>query len=98
MTDLGVDYDYLYTIKKDLETVRKEFKGCTGHQEGMREEYGSPFVSGAMDDFTGNWDDHRKELLGSIEKVGKLVEQSIENFKKLDKELAEANKRKKQNK
>ncbi|MEU1016834.1 hypothetical protein [Streptomyces sp. NPDC005898] len=95
MTDLGVDYEYLYTIKKDLGTVRKEFKGCSGHQEDMRNEYGSSYVAGAMDEFTSNWDDHRKELLGNIEKVGKLVEQSIENFEKLDKELAEANKRKK---
>ncbi|WP_223776109.1 hypothetical protein [Streptomyces sp. 135] len=97
MTDLGVDYDYLYTIKKDLSTVRKEFKGCTGHQEDLKDAYGSPYVSGAMEDFTTNWDDHRKELLDNIEKVGKLVEQSIENFEKLDKELAEANKRKKKN-
>lgn len=95
MTDLGVDYDYLYTIKKDLGTVRREFKNCSGHQDDLRDEYGSLFVSGAMEEFTGNWDDHRKEMLGSIEKVGKLVEQAIENFEKLDKELAEANKRKK---
>lgn len=95
MTDLGVDYDYLYTIKNDLKTVRREFKGCSAHQEGMRDEYGSPFVAGAMEDFTDNWDDHRKELLGNIEKVGKLVEQSIENFEKLDQELADAHKKKK---
>ncbi|MEU5957311.1 hypothetical protein [Streptomyces sp. NPDC047525] len=95
MTDLGVDYDYLYTIKKDLGIVRREFKNCSGHQDDLRDEYGSPFVSGAMEEFTDNWDDHRKEMLGNIEKVGKLVEQAIENFEKLDKELAEANKRKK---
>ncbi|WP_409059062.1 hypothetical protein [Streptomyces sp. SYP-A7185] len=94
MADLGVDYDYLYTIKKDLGTVRTEFKNCSGHQNDLRDEYGSLFVSGAMEEFTDNWNDHRKEMLGSIEKVGKLVEQAIENFEKLDKELAEANKRK----
>lgn len=95
MADLGVDYDYLYTIKKDLGTVRREFRNCSGHQDDLRDEYGSPFVSGAMEEFTENWDDHRKEMLGNIEKVGKLVEQAIENFEKLDKELAEANKSKK---
>ncbi|QEU92574.1 hypothetical protein [Streptomyces kanamyceticus] len=98
MTDLGVDYDYLYTIKNDLGTVRREFKDCTGHQEDLRDEYGSPYVSGAMGDFTTNWDDHRKELLDNIDKVGKLVEQAIENFEELDKELAEASKGKKKNK
>ncbi|MEV6751776.1 hypothetical protein [Streptomyces sp. NPDC051214] len=93
--DLGVDYDYLYTIKHDLKTVRREFKSCSSHQEDMHDEYGSYFVSSAMDEFTSNWNDHRKELLKNIEGVGKLVEQSIENFEKLDKELAESNKRKK---
>ncbi|MFE1440906.1 hypothetical protein [Streptomyces sp. NPDC058739] len=95
MTDLGVDYDYLYTIKRDLKTVRNEFKGCSAHQEGMKDEYGSFLVGGAMEEFTDNWDDHRKELLENIEKVGSLVEQSIQAFETLDKELAESTKKKK---
>ncbi|CAL9524184.1 hypothetical protein [Streptomyces sp. enrichment culture] len=95
MTDLGVDYDYLYTIKKDLKTVRNEFTTCSAHQESMKDEYGSDLVSGAMEKFTDNWDDHRKELLENIEKVGSLTEQAIQNFEKLDKELAEVNKKKK---
>jgi hypothetical protein len=61
----------------------------------MKDEYGSDLVSGAMEEFTDNWDDHRKELLENIEKVGSLTEQAIQNFEKLDKELAEVNKKKK---
>ncbi|MFD9329431.1 hypothetical protein [Streptomyces sp. NPDC060065] len=95
MADVGVDYDYLYTIKRDLKTVRSEFKDCSAHQDDMRNQYGSLSVSGAMEQFADNWDDHRKELLTSIEKVGKLVEQSIEGFQKLDQDLADANKKKK---
>ncbi|MGW4545372.1 hypothetical protein ACWEN4_03220 [Streptomyces violaceorubidus] len=94
MADLGVDFDYLYTIKKDLKTVRKEFNTCSAHQENLRDEYGSSLVAGAMEAFTDNWDDHRKELLGNIEKVGKLVETSISNFEKLEKDLTDANKKK----
>ncbi|WP_432099505.1 hypothetical protein [Streptomyces sp. WAC 04229] len=95
MTDLGVDFDYLYTIKKDLKTVRKEFNTCSSHQESLRDEYGSSLVAGAMEAFTDNWDDHRKELLGKIDKVGKLVETSISNLEKLEKDLADAHKKKK---
>ncbi|MER5524187.1 hypothetical protein ABT075_06165 [Streptomyces sp. NPDC002677] len=95
MTDLGVDYAYLYTIKRDLKTVRREFKECSSHQEDMRDEYGSELVAGAMEDFSDNWDDHRKELLGNIDQVGKMVEQSIKGFEDLDQDLANVNKPKK---
>ncbi|MFI8927921.1 hypothetical protein ACIG3E_09635 [Streptomyces sp. NPDC053474] len=94
MADLGVDYTYLYTIKNDLRTVRREFKGCSAHQSDLSNAYGSPDVSGAMEEFTSNWDDHRKELLQSIEKVGKLVERSIESFEKVDQELTKPGKKK----
>lgn len=88
MADLKVDYQLLDSIERSLTTLQSEFqniKAQTGSYDGAM---GSGDVAGAMDGFAGNWDDHRKDLLNSIQTLGKMVSETKQQFQAADSKLA----------
>ena len=87
MSDLCVDYARLQVIEHDLGIVKREFESCEEHQERLRGIYGSGTVADAMEDFTTNWDRHRKEVLESVKSVGEMASNVHQSFLKTDKKL-----------
>ena len=49
---------------------------------------GSGDVASAMDGFAWNWSDHRKNLISSMQSLGKMVSETIQQFKNADNKLA----------
>ncbi|MFF4472958.1 WXG100 family type VII secretion target [Streptomyces sp. NPDC001599] len=92
--DLTVDFEFLADCERKLGQLRTTFKDIKNRRDDMKEHWGSGAVAGAMEDFVDNWDDYRTRLIESIESVGTLVAGSKKAFEDLDKQLAEANKKK----
>ena len=87
MADLKVDYQLLDSIERSLTSLQSEFqniKAQTGSYDGAM---GSGDVASAMDGFSGNWDDHRKDLLNSIQSLGKMVSETKQQFQQADNKL-----------
>ncbi|WP_411092910.1 hypothetical protein [Streptomyces sp. 049-1] len=92
--DLTVDYDFLADCERKLGQLKTTFEDIENRRDDMKEHWGAGAIAGAMEDFVDNWDDYRTRLVESIESVGKLVAGSKKSFEGLDKQLAEANKKK----
>ncbi|MER7802065.1 hypothetical protein [Streptomyces parvulus] len=92
--DLTVDYDFLADCERKLGQLKKTFEDIGHRRDDMKEHWGSGHIAGVMEDFVDNWDDYRTRLIESIESVGGLVAGSKKAFEDLDKQLAEANKKK----
>lgn len=86
--DLRVNVDLLVNSEARLKGLRREFKNLSNRNEDMHPYWGSGDISGAMDEFVDNWDDYRRQMLDSIDTVGKLVESTIKGFSGLDADLA----------
>jgi uncharacterized protein YukE len=95
MADLVVDYNLLDQVESTLSGLRSEFSDIQAQQHAYVSAWGSGAIASAMDDFAGNWDYHRKELLDSMESLGEMVGQCKSSFAKADTDLANSLTRKK---
>ncbi|HLH83267.1 MAG TPA: hypothetical protein VKV38_08380 [Trebonia sp.] len=88
MSDLKVDYQLLDSVERSLSRLLSEFqniKAQTGSYDGAM---GSGAVASAMDGFAGNWNDHRKDLIGSMQSLGEMVSQTRQQFQNTDSKLS----------
>jgi hypothetical protein len=87
LSDLKVDYQLLDSIERSLTSLHSEFSNIqaqTGDYDGAM---GSGDVASAMDGFAGNWNDHRKDLLSSIQSLGQMVSETKQQFQQTDNKL-----------
>lgn len=87
MSDLKVDYSLLESIERRLTSLHGEFQNIQAQTSGYDGALGSGAVASAMDGFAGNWNDHRQDLLNSIETLGKMVSETIQQFQQTDNKL-----------
>jgi hypothetical protein len=87
MADLKVDYQLLDSIERSLSSLQSEFSNIQAQTGAYDGAMGSGDVASAMDGFAGNWNDHRQDLLNSIETLGKMVSETIAQFQKTDNKL-----------
>ena len=90
MSDLVIDYQLLQDCSASLTAIHQEFDGVGGHEKDLTGIWGSSDIAHAMDDFAGNWDYHRKKILGSIESLGTMVDTTVKAFQDADKQLKDA--------
>jgi hypothetical protein len=88
MADLKVDYQLLESIESSLSSLLSEFQNITTQTSGYDGAMGSSAVASAMDGFAGNWNHHRQSLITSMQSLGKMVSETIQQFQKTDKTLA----------
>jgi hypothetical protein len=88
MADLKVDYQLLESIESSLSSLLSEFENIKTQTGGYDGAMGSSAVASAMDGFAGNWDHHRQSLISSMQSLGKMVSETIQQFQKTDKTLA----------
>ncbi|MBZ4020019.1 hypothetical protein [Streptomyces purpurogeneiscleroticus] len=85
-SDLIVDYDELNTMKSHFGKLSKEFNNCGANQGAMSDAYGHTRIISAMEEFSDNWDDHRKELMEQMKGTEDHVKKVIRGFEKIDSE------------
>ena len=87
MTDLRIDYQLLESTKSTMDSLVSQFQNIQTQQSQYDGAMGSGDVAGAMDNFAGNWDYHRKQLLGKMKDLDDLVDETVKQFKKTDGDL-----------
>jgi hypothetical protein len=87
VADLIVDYQLLDTTESSLGSLSKEFQGLQALEKGYDGAIGSGDIASAMDDFAGNWDYHKKRLVGSMQALGTMVHQTKQTFQDTDSKL-----------
>ena len=88
MADLKVNYDLLDSTERTLSSLVSEFQNIETDTGSYGSAMGSGDVDGAMGNFAGNWDYHRKQLVGSMQSLGKMVSATKKHFRDTDDKLA----------
>ena len=89
MSDLKVDYDLLEASHKALASLASEFGDLKASTTGYDGALGSGTIAKAMDSFAGNWDYHRDKLVASMQKLDKMITESVKHFMETDKKAAQ---------
>lgn len=88
MADLRVDYQLLASITATLSSLASEFAHIDDQVSSYVTAYGSGAIAGAMGSFSGNWSNHRKTLLASMENLGQMTAATEQHFRQADSSLA----------
>lgn len=88
MTDLRISYQDLESTKSTMSSLVNEFQNIQTQQSQYDWAMGSGDVAGAMDNFAGNWNYHRKQLLGKMQNLDSMVGEALTQFPKTDRGLA----------
>lgn len=88
MADLRVDYQLLGSIHATMSGLISEFETIEDQATGFDSAYGSSAIAGAMGSFSGNWSDHRKKLIGTMQSLDRLVTSTATDFQRTDSQLA----------
>jgi hypothetical protein len=88
MGDLEVAITEVRDLGNQLKTMHDDLKDRDGHVDYHTDQLAHSKVIDAMDNFKGNWDDHRDHLADKLDKLGDLAIQSAESFTKTDEDLA----------
>lgn len=88
MADLKVDYQLLASIHRTLNGLTWEFENIQDQASAYDSAYGSGDITAAMGGFSGNWGNHRKALLGTMQDLSQMVAATARQFRQADRQLA----------
>lgn len=88
MADLRVDYQLLASIHSTLNSLTWEFQNIEDQASAYDSAYGSGDITAAMGSFAGNWSNHRKTLLGTMQNLDHMVTVTAQQFQQTDDQLA----------
>lgn len=87
---MRVDLDRLDDLGVTLGQVHAEFQSAERLTESWRDAVGHDGLANKLDDFSGNWDDTRENMLEGIKNMGQLARDIAAAFRDADSELAKA--------
>lgn len=91
MSDLKADTDRIRECSAALQRIHSEFTTRGNPADGYSAaELGSSLLTGAFDEFGGNWKIHRKQLAEELETLGKITEDAAKTYDAVDADLAKA--------
>ena len=88
MADLRVDYQLLASIDRTMSGLIGEFENIEDQASAYDQAYGSGAITAAMGSFSGNWSNHRKTLLGTMQNLDHMVTETASQFRQADGQLA----------
>jgi hypothetical protein len=86
---LRVDLTLLDDTTAALGLLQQEFSSAGATVSGAREALGAHELVGALGDFAGNWDRHRKALLESIDAIRTMAATARDSYTEADAKLAD---------
>jgi hypothetical protein len=89
MTDLRVDYQLLDQIDASLGRLAGQFENIQAVQDGYNGAMGSVDITGAMNEFAGNWSIHRQKLTASMQALQMKVRDTRRQFSNTDHDLSQ---------
>jgi hypothetical protein len=88
VSDLRISYNDLESTRAALGGLVKDLENIQTNQSEYDGAMGSSDISGAMDNFAGNWSIHREKLLGKMQNLQSMVDAALTEFPKTDREAA----------
>jgi hypothetical protein len=88
MPDLKVDYQLLESTERTLSSLVSEFQNMQAQETAYDGAMGSGPIAAAMNGFATNWNDNKKSLINSMQTLGKMVGETVLQFKTTDTKLA----------
>jgi hypothetical protein len=88
MADLRVDYELLASIHRTLGTLTRELGTVEDRVSAYSTAFGSGAITAAMGSFSGNWSQHHKRLIGTMEHLGHMIAATEREFHRTDSQLA----------
>jgi hypothetical protein len=88
MPDLNVDYQLLESTERTLSSLVSEFQNMQAQETAYDGAMGSGPIAAAMNGFATNWNDNKKGLINSMQTLGKMVSETVLQFKNTDSKLA----------
>jgi hypothetical protein len=92
MPDLKVDYQLLESTERTLSSLVSEFQNMQAQESAYSGAMGSGPIAAAMDGFAANWNNNKKSLVNSMQGLGKMVSETLQQFKQTDTKLATSQK------
>jgi hypothetical protein len=87
MADLKVDYQLLDSIERNLSSLVSQFENIETQTGSYDAAMGSGDIAGAMGNFAGNWEYHRKQIVSSMQSLGQMVNATKKHFQDTDDKL-----------
>jgi hypothetical protein len=88
VSDLRISYNDLESTNAVLGGLVKDLEDIQTDTSEYDRAMGSSDISGAMDNFAGNWSIHREKLLGKMQNLQSMVDAALTEFPKTDREAA----------
>jgi hypothetical protein len=88
MPDLKVDYQLLESTERTLSSLVSEFQNMQAQESAYDGAMGSGPIAAAMNGFATNWNDNKTSLISSMQTLGKMVSETVQQFKNTDTKLA----------
>lgn len=86
--ELKVDYDRLMDSEQTMRTLKSEFDQIEESVSDSTDVWSDAAVRDAMQTFAGNMDYNRKKLSQRLQDCGEKISNTLETFRKTDRELA----------
>jgi hypothetical protein len=84
---LRISLEMLREVERALKLVHDEFDKAEDLTDEWRGVVGHDGLGDQLDDFSGNWDGTRENMLESIKSMGELAGQIAQAFEDTDSEL-----------
>jgi uncharacterized protein YukE len=86
--NLRVDYTLLESISGTIGKITPEIQGMSANVNEYNYAYGSGDMANAMGGFANNWSKHKQAMVGNLQSLQSMVQQTAEDFQKADAKLA----------
>lgn len=88
MPDLIVDYGVLENSEQLLARLHQQLSSGPGSSQAADSDWGYGDVVSAIGGFYGDWSYHRQQILGRMETLHTMAQQSRQSFQAADDKLA----------
>lgn len=88
--DLQVPGDVLEEAGASLGRLKSEFDNADDNADQAADAVGEPKLAGAVEDFAGNWDKSRSEIVESIGKLDEIAKACAQAFEEIEQHFVQA--------
>jgi uncharacterized coiled-coil DUF342 family protein len=90
VADLVLNMDDLTTLAEDLKTIKEELADADANASDAADATGHDDLRDKVNDFADKWRIKREEMLADVTTLSDMINQIVENFGQVDRDLAKA--------
>jgi uncharacterized coiled-coil DUF342 family protein len=90
VADLVLNMDDLTALAEDLKTIKEELADADANASDAADATGHDDLRDKVNDFADKWRIKREEMLADVTTLSDMINQIVENFGQVDRDLAKA--------